>query len=161
MDQSAYLTIKCSVYISAVGLLAGEEWATVRQTVKDKIGGVVLTAWKFWPIVHCITYSLIPAQHRILWVNSVDLVWNAILASQAQRTESVFEEKEGEEEETLSKLSVVGEPLKTSDATLLAASMINDTSAPLVVDDVEDLQPGNRSDVLNTTSSNSAEAVVA
>ena len=45
MDQTIYLTIKCSIYISAVGLLAGEEWGTVRQTVKDKIGGVVLTAW--------------------------------------------------------------------------------------------------------------------
>lgn len=59
MDQTIYLTIKCSIYISAVGLLAGEEWATVRQTVKDKIGGVVLTAWKFWPIVHCITYRYV------------------------------------------------------------------------------------------------------
>lgn len=28
---------------------------------------------------------MIPTQHRILWVNSVDLVWNSILASQAQR----------------------------------------------------------------------------
>lgn len=56
MDQTIYLTVKCSVYISAVGLLAGEEWSTVKQTVKDKIVGVVFTAWKFWPIVHCITY---------------------------------------------------------------------------------------------------------
>jgi len=85
MDQTIYLTIKCSVYISAVGLLAGEDLSTVSQTVQDKIGGIILTAWKFWPIIHCITYSIIPAQHRILWVNSVDLVWNAILASQAQK----------------------------------------------------------------------------
>ncbi|KAL3945086.1 MAG: hypothetical protein SGBAC_000815 [Bacillariaceae sp.] len=87
MDQTIYLTIKCSIYISAVGLLGGDDIATVKQTVQDKIGGVVLTAWKFWPLVHCITYGLIPARHRILWVNSVDLVWNAILASQAQKTD--------------------------------------------------------------------------
>ena len=86
MDQTIYLTVKCSIYISAVGLLGGDDWQTVQQTVKDKIGGVVVTAWKFWPLVHCITYGLIPARHRILWVNSVDLVWNAILASQAQKT---------------------------------------------------------------------------
>ena len=41
---------------------------------------------------------MIPAQHRILWVNSVDLVWNAILSSAAQRS-SVFEEVDDEEEE--------------------------------------------------------------
>jgi len=58
-------------------------------------------SWKFWPIIHCITYSVIPAQHRILWVNSVDLVWNAILSSAAQR-DSVFEEVDGVEEESSS-----------------------------------------------------------
>jgi protein Mpv17 len=92
MDQTIYLTVKCSIYISAVGLLAGDDWPTVKQRVQDKIGGVVLTAWKFWPIVHCITYGLIPARHRILWVNSVDLIWNAILASKAQKQEPVEED---------------------------------------------------------------------
>jgi protein Mpv17 len=84
MDQTIYLTVKCSIYISAVGLLGGEDWPTTRQNVKERIGPVVLTAWKFWPLVHCITYGLIPARHRILWVNCVDLVWNAILASKAR-----------------------------------------------------------------------------
>eukprot|EP00531_Pseudo-nitzschia_arenysensis_P002409 CAMPEP_0116133802 /NCGR_PEP_ID=MMETSP0329-20121206/10304_1 /TAXON_ID=697910 /ORGANISM="Pseudo-nitzschia arenysensis, Strain B593" /LENGTH=300 /DNA_ID=CAMNT_0003628465 /DNA_START=327 /DNA_END=1229 /DNA_ORIENTATION=- len=85
MDQTVYLTIKCSLYIGAVGLLAGEDRESVAKTIKDKIGGIVVTAWKFWPIVHCVTYSVIPAQHRVLWVNSVDLVWNAILSSAAQK----------------------------------------------------------------------------
>jgi len=84
MDQTIYLTIKCSLYISAVGLLGGNDVSTVKENVKERIGPVVLTAWKFWPLVHCITYGLIPARHRILWVNCVDLVWNAILASKAQ-----------------------------------------------------------------------------
>jgi protein Mpv17 len=64
MDQTIYLTVKCSIYISAVGLLAGEEWSTVKQTVKDKIVGVVFTAWKFWPIVHCITYRYVIWKRR-------------------------------------------------------------------------------------------------
>jgi len=87
MDQTIYLTVKCSIYISAVGLLSGKDWPTVQQTVKDKIVGIVFTAWKFWPLVHCITYGLIPARHRILWVNSVDLVWNAILATMASKVQ--------------------------------------------------------------------------
>mmetsp|Transcript_6186 Transcript_6186/g.12774 ORF Transcript_6186/g.12774 Transcript_6186/m.12774 type:complete len:369 (+) Transcript_6186:165-1271(+) len=87
MDQTLYLTIKCSLYIGAVGLLAGEDRKSVGQTIQDKIGGIVVTAWKFWPIVHCVTYSVIPAQHRVLWVTSVDLVWNAILSSAAQKGE--------------------------------------------------------------------------
>ena len=93
MDQTIYLGIKCSVYISAVGLLNGDDWDDVQQTVKDRIGGVMITAWKFWPLVHCITYGLIPARHRILWVNSVDLVWNAILATMASKDEVAPEEE--------------------------------------------------------------------
>ncbi|KAG7341773.1 Mpv17 / PMP22 family protein [Nitzschia inconspicua] len=148
MDQTIYLTVKCSIYISAVGLLAGEEWSTVRQTVKDKIVGVVFTAWKFWPIVHCITYSLIPAQHRILWVNCVDLVWNAILATQAQRKDSVFEQIDEEEAMGSATLSVFGEPLSAGN------NAFNDTAPTiLIIDDVSE-------DQFNSTSTSSAEALI-
>ena len=86
MDQSIYLVVKCSLYILAVNTLQGQDFETSTRLVKEKIGGIVLTAWKFWPLVHCITYSVIPARHRILWVNCVDLVWNAILASMSQQS---------------------------------------------------------------------------
>jgi hypothetical protein len=36
-----------------------------------------------------------------LWVNSVDLVWNAILASQAQSKDSVLEEIDDVEEQMM------------------------------------------------------------
>lgn len=85
MDQTLYLSVKCSLYIMAVGVLQGDSVSDAAQNVKAKIKGIVFTAWKFWPLVHCITYSVIPAQHRILWVNLVDLVWNAILATISQK----------------------------------------------------------------------------
>jgi len=87
MDQTIYLVTKCSMYILAVGVLSGESIEESATNVKTKIKGITITAWKFWPLVHCITYSAIPAQHRILWVNCVDLVWNAILASMAGNEE--------------------------------------------------------------------------
>lgn len=81
MDQTIYLSVKASIYVAAVSLLGGESWQQAQQNVKDRIRNICFTAWKFWPLVHCLTYTIIPAQHRILWVNCVDLVWNAILAS--------------------------------------------------------------------------------
>jgi Mpv17 / PMP22 family len=91
MDQTIYLTVKCSMYISAVGLLNGDNWETITNNVKSRIGNIVFTAWKFWPLVHCVTYGVIPARHRILWVNSVDLIWNAILATLARKVDPVDE----------------------------------------------------------------------
>ena len=44
MDQTIYLTVKCSMYIGAVGLLAGEDRKTVWETIQGKIGGIVITA---------------------------------------------------------------------------------------------------------------------
>ena len=92
MDQTVYLTVKCSIYISAVGLLQGDDVDTVKTNVQTKLPSIVLTAWKFWPLVHLVTYGVIPARHRILWVNCVDLVWNAILATMSQKTEVPKEE---------------------------------------------------------------------
>jgi protein Mpv17 len=85
MDQTLYLSVKCSIYIAAVGLLQGDSYETVIETVKTRIGPICFTAWKFWPLVHCLTYSIIPSQHRILWVNCVDLVWNAILSTMSRQ----------------------------------------------------------------------------
>ena len=80
MDQTIYLAVKCSIYIMAVNILSGETLDTGTTKVKDKLPGIMFTAWKFWPMIHVITYNVIPARHRILWVNCVDLVWNAILS---------------------------------------------------------------------------------
>ena len=120
MDQTIYLSIKCSIYIFAVGVLSGDSVETATTTVKDKIGGVVLTAWKFWPLVHCVTYGLIPARHRILWVNSVDLIWNAILASQAQKGGAETEAIENEE-------------IKESAVLAMAREISDDPLAPVAV----------------------------
>jgi protein Mpv17 len=93
MDQTIYLFVKCSIYITAVNMLAGESWEYSSDVAKGKIKGIMFTAWKFWPFVHAITYTAIPAQHRILWVNCVDLFWNAILAL---KTSSESEEEREE-----------------------------------------------------------------
>lgn len=94
MDQTIYLSVKCSIYIVAVNMLNGESWEYAKDNVKDKIAEIMFTAWKFWPLVHCVTYGVIPARHRILWVNCVDLIWNAILAL---KTSGQSEEDQGED----------------------------------------------------------------
>jgi len=98
MDQTIYLGIKCSVYIVAVNVLAGESFEFSFDTAKSKIKDIMLTAWKFWPLVHCITYGAIPARHRILWVNCVDLFWNAILALKTSGSDDGIDD-EGEFDE--------------------------------------------------------------
>eukprot|EP00550_Attheya_septentrionalis_P005765 CAMPEP_0198282202 /NCGR_PEP_ID=MMETSP1449-20131203/2051_1 /TAXON_ID=420275 /ORGANISM="Attheya septentrionalis, Strain CCMP2084" /LENGTH=463 /DNA_ID=CAMNT_0043978357 /DNA_START=182 /DNA_END=1573 /DNA_ORIENTATION=- len=114
MDQTLYLSVKCSVYIMAVGVLGGQSLEDATQNVKDRIAPIMFTAWKFWPLVHCVTYGLIPARHRILWVNSVDLIWNAILASKTSSDDPITpisdtpEEEEEEQQRQLALMSTDG-----------------------------------------------------
>ena len=56
MDQTLYLTIKCSIYVYIVSLLNGDGFDSALSNVQTRIKPVVFTAWKFWPAVHCLTY---------------------------------------------------------------------------------------------------------
>ena len=66
MDQTIYLSIKCSIYILAIGILNGDSVEDSSENVKNRIKPIMFAAWKFWPLVHCVTYGLVPARHRIL-----------------------------------------------------------------------------------------------
>jgi Mpv17 / PMP22 family len=124
MDQTIYLLVKCSIYIVAVGLLQGDSWDTSIANVKNKIGPICFTAWKFWPLVHLITYNVIPARHRILWVNCVDLVWNAILASKASSPTSTSDDDLDQLASTL-KVTSIDDNISHEIATLPANSSDN------------------------------------
>jgi len=89
-----------SIYIFSVDVLNGGTTETASDNVKTKIRPVMIKAWKFWPLVHCVTYGVIPGRHRVLWVNAVDLIWNGILAGAAAKGGGDIEEKHvGEKQE--------------------------------------------------------------
>ncbi|CAM9315850.1 unnamed protein product [Choristocarpus tenellus] len=88
MDQTLYFVTKCSMYIALVGLLRGDSVEEVCSQWKRSIKPVVTTGWKFWPLAHVVTYGFVPARHRVLWVNSVDLLWSSILAGMSNNKES-------------------------------------------------------------------------
>ncbi|CAM9503154.1 unnamed protein product, partial [Hapterophycus canaliculatus] len=86
MDQSGYFVSKCTMYIALVSLLRGDSFGEAKETVRERLKGVVTTGWRFWPFVHIFTYFLIPPRHRVLWVNCVDLLWSSILAGMTSGT---------------------------------------------------------------------------
>ena len=39
-------------------------------------------SWRFWPLVHLISYSpLIPVDLKVLWIDVMEIVWVAILSA--------------------------------------------------------------------------------
>tara|TARA_B100000459_G_C8430838_1_gene137318 strand:+ start:130 stop:354 length:225 start_codon:yes stop_codon:yes gene_type:complete len=51
--------------------------------VREKTPGIVLTGAKFWGFVSFITYGVVPLEHRVLWVDCVEIIWVAILSQSA------------------------------------------------------------------------------
>jgi hypothetical protein len=44
-------------------------------------------SWRFWPIAHAFTYSVVPLHLRVLWVDVLEVVWVAILSMCIARSE--------------------------------------------------------------------------
>ena len=56
-----------------------EIWEDVKRTTVP----LIVSGLKLWPAAHMVTYGLIPVEHRLLWVDLVEILWVTILATQA------------------------------------------------------------------------------
>eukprot|EP00591_Stephanopyxis_turris_P004463 CAMPEP_0195525368 /NCGR_PEP_ID=MMETSP0794_2-20130614/25796_1 /TAXON_ID=515487 /ORGANISM="Stephanopyxis turris, Strain CCMP 815" /LENGTH=81 /DNA_ID=CAMNT_0040655823 /DNA_START=822 /DNA_END=1067 /DNA_ORIENTATION=- len=54
--------------------------------MKETTVPLLVSGFKLWPLAHCITYGVVPVEHRLLWVDLVEIIWVTILASTAART---------------------------------------------------------------------------
>lgn len=148
MDQTIYLSVKCSIYIMAVNLLAGESFGTAKDTVKNKLPNIMVTAWKFWPLIHCVTYGVIPARHRILWVNSVDLIWNAILATQTSQKDN---DDDDDDEEQLIDTSNADQVPSLLSLELIEKTILDNQDGEVVVESNDEVLLESTSVVLDNT----------
>ena len=41
---------------------------------------VLLSSWLIWPAAHAINFGVIPAKHRLLYINTVQVLFNTILS---------------------------------------------------------------------------------
>ena len=69
MDQSIYACAKYAAYIGARARLDGARGADAADAVKRKLWPALTTGWRFWPLAHVITYTVVPPRHRVLLVN--------------------------------------------------------------------------------------------
>lgn len=81
LDQTLFATYLNGAYCAVVEALQlstpRQAWASVRASAWPSLRA----SWRFWPAVHALTYSVVPQHLRVLWVDIVEVVWVAILAS--------------------------------------------------------------------------------
>lgn len=79
LDQTLYATVYNVIFYAAIGLLRGDAPLDVALDFKKSYTRLMVAGWKLWPFVHIITYTVIPSQHKVLWVDAVEILWATIL----------------------------------------------------------------------------------
>ncbi|KAK9835781.1 hypothetical protein WJX74_007794 [Apatococcus lobatus] len=85
IDQTAWAVTWNSLYYCLLGALKGEGPDTILATIKQSWFPLVKAGWRIWPFAHAITYNYIPTEHKLLWVNMVELSWVSILSFYGQQ----------------------------------------------------------------------------
>jgi len=91
LDQTVFAFGFNTVYTIGIGILALKSIEQVTDSLQSTLIPSILASWKFWPIVHILTYSpVIPEQYKLLWVDFAEILWVAILSflSNAERVDT-------------------------------------------------------------------------
>jgi len=83
VDQALFAPIWNNSYLLLLGLMKGDSLETIWSDVQRTTIPLMVSGLKLWPLVHCVTYGVMPVQHRLLWVDAVEILWVTILATQA------------------------------------------------------------------------------
>ena len=72
-----------------IGILQRDKLKDSISAVKSQTVPLMKSGIKLWVPTHLITYGLIPQANRLLWVDTVEILWCVILATSAnQKNES-------------------------------------------------------------------------
>lgn len=85
IDQTVWSIFWNSTYYILLGILKAESPKTIMLSVQQSWWDLLKAGWRLWPIVHVCTYGIIPVQHRLLFVDAVELVWVCILSTYGQQ----------------------------------------------------------------------------
>lgn len=80
IDQIVWTPMFGSLLFSFVGITAGHSPSLIFRTIKNNLLKIVLTSWMIWPLAHTINFKYVTPKHRLLYINSVQIVYNICLS---------------------------------------------------------------------------------
>ena len=86
VDQTIYGPFIIFFFYSLSGILAGKELREVKLLLQERYIKTMLTAYKIWPLVQAVNFSVVPLQHRANFVQLVSLCWNMYLSWMANKS---------------------------------------------------------------------------
>jgi len=89
LDQLVWSPTWNGCYVAMTGLMKGTNPRQVALDVRRTCLPLLLKSVKLWGPVHVITYWLVPQGLRLLWVDTVEILWTIMLSTAANDHEGV------------------------------------------------------------------------
>lgn len=80
VDQAAWIPVSTLLLFCFTGVTAGLSPRDIYRAVRRSGVGVLLIAWLIWPLAHALNFSVVPARHRLLYINVIQIMYNTILS---------------------------------------------------------------------------------
>jgi hypothetical protein len=80
IDQSISSPIVISLVFTSKAVLNRQSVSHWFSQLKEQFFTTWITGLRYWPIVHMLTFSIIPSVYRPVWSHFASVYWNAILS---------------------------------------------------------------------------------
>lgn len=82
IDQVTCAPVFTAVFFSAMKAMDGKS-NEIKQEVQDKLWPTMKVNWTVWPLAHIINFRFVPSSQRILYINTIQIGYNAFLSFSA------------------------------------------------------------------------------
>lgn len=79
-DQLFWTPLLTAVFFGYHSLVSGSGLVGLKQDLLSKYWPTMRENWKVWPLVHVVTYALVPLQLRVVWVSLAGVCWSTFLS---------------------------------------------------------------------------------
>mmetsp|Transcript_11905 Transcript_11905/g.20675 ORF Transcript_11905/g.20675 Transcript_11905/m.20675 type:complete len:240 (-) Transcript_11905:220-939(-) len=79
LDAIIFSPVTVSGYFAIRSILEGSGFAGVKEKLTTRLFTTVVGAWKFWPAVNVINFSIVPIPFRVLYMNVLSVFWSGYL----------------------------------------------------------------------------------
>lgn len=97
LDQTIFTMYWNGSYCAFIEILRGASMREAWHSVYVSAWPSLRSSWCFWPLVHTVTYSVMPIHLRVLWIDVVEIVWVAILSTIAASSVAVTSNEKARE----------------------------------------------------------------
>jgi protein Mpv17 len=78
IDQLVWSPLFAALLISFVGITSGSAPFQIYKMITISLKPLILTSWAIWPLAHYFNFRIIPTKYRLVYTNTVQLIYNVI-----------------------------------------------------------------------------------